>query len=161
MDQINNCDLSSMIQIPDWGDAISKLTNRIHSDLDLVKKDIKLKQTTIDCKEINERLNLRLSKIEAKNEEMIESIIKIQNTDNNSIKSDNIEYYEGEDINNIDQNELEKLVSQKVQGKKENLIKIQEGNLEEIEYQNSEKRSNDNNVVKMSPEENKYYAHEK
>jgi len=88
-------DLMQNIEIPDWGNAIQKLSNRIHSDLDTIKKDISYKQNTNDCLQANEQLNERIKLIESRNAEMIDSIIKIQkNENNNSIKSDedNIEY---------------------------------------------------------------------
>jgi len=94
-DKISTMDLMQNIEIPDWGNAIQKLSNRIHSDLDTIKKDISYKQNTNDCLQANEQLNERIKLIESRNAEMIDSIIKIQkNENNNSIKSDedNIEY---------------------------------------------------------------------
>lgn len=151
-------DLMQNIEIPDWGGAIQKLSNRIHSDLDGVKRDISIKQNKIEFKEANDSLSERITLLESRNAEMIESIIKIQKNDNynHSIKSDNIEYYDG--IDNIDQNELEIMVSAKtITDKKQNCIKIQEGNTDEIEYSHSNNthKQHDSNVVKMTSAEEK------
>jgi len=56
-EQLKITDFSSHIQIPDWGDAIGKLSNRIHTDLDNIKKDISSKQSISDSKIINEKLS--------------------------------------------------------------------------------------------------------
>lgn len=91
-DKISTMDLMQNIEIPDWGDAIQKLSNRIHSDLDTLKKDMSLKQTKNDCSSLNEKLVEKIKMLESRNAEMVESIIKIQKYEHNhSIKSDNIE----------------------------------------------------------------------
>jgi len=71
-------DLMQNIEIPDWSDAIQKLSNRIHSDLDNIKKEMLLKQNKNDCSLLNEKLQEKIKMIESRNEEMVESIIKIQ-----------------------------------------------------------------------------------